>query len=128
MRIWVEPAEQGWGPIRVLMNQLRLSGYDVAEIRSTATGRSVLALTGSTGPLPTRVPQWWRAQGWPTSCPRGHAWGPGLVVVGWTRCDCASGDGHETVSCGAQECDARWYIPAHQPSHEATLGRYPGTH
>jgi hypothetical protein len=33
-----------------------------------------------------RLPDWWC---WPTECPRGYEWGPGLVLVGWKSCSCA---------------------------------------
>lgn len=44
----------------------------------------------------------------PTTCPRGHQLGPGLVLNGWAPCGCTSTRrGHSTVQC--VECmEAGW--------------------
>ena len=33
-RAWIDPAQQGWGPVRILAGQLRALGYRVDELRS----------------------------------------------------------------------------------------------
>jgi len=64
-----------------------------------------------------RRPAWWR---YPERCQNGHQWGPGLIVVSWSLCDCppavaASGGGaagHLVVYCAASPgCRSRWYRP-----------------
>jgi len=34
-----------------------------------------------------RRPDWWF---YPERCQHGHEWGPGRVLVSFTRCDCAA--------------------------------------
>ena len=67
--------------------------------------------------LMTDRPAWWQ---YPTECHHGHEWGPGLVTVGWTPCDCPEAKaeklGHLYVRCRAVEgCSSIWYRPAHSP-------------
>ena len=33
-----------------------------------------------------RVPDWWC---YPERCASGHEWGPSLITVSWSMCDCA---------------------------------------
>ena len=60
-------------------------------------------------------PKWWK---YPLSCPHGHRWAPGLVIVGWMPCDCPGaktdpGRGHLWVRCRAADCPGIWYRPEH---------------
>jgi hypothetical protein len=68
-------------------------------------------------PLPSRVSP-------PERCANGHEWGPGLIVVSWSLCDCpsavaASGGGapgHLAVYCAASPgCRSMWYLPRREP-------------
>ena len=66
----------------------------------------------------TQLPAWWA---YPTWCPYGHEWGPGLVTVGWMPCECpeaqAANTGHLWVRCQAElGCTSIWYRPAHSPN------------
>jgi hypothetical protein len=67
-------------------------------------------------------PDWWS---YPERCPNGREWGPGLVIVSWSMCDClaavaASGGGapgYLAVYCAASPgCRSAWYLPRHQPA------------
>lgn len=63
------------------------------------------------------LPPWWP---YPAQCPAAHRWGPGLVIVSWTPCECPGalthpGKGHQTVHCGTPGCTAAWYQPRHRP-------------
>jgi hypothetical protein len=61
-------------------------------------------------------PDWWC---YPQRCSNGHEWGPGLIVVSWSPCDCppavaASGGGaagHLAVYCAASP-GCRSVVPA----------------
>lgn len=73
------------------------------------------------------VPDWWN---YPRTCPAGHAWGPGRVLVGWTPCNCPpalaaqpKGAGHLTVRCDSPGCTARWYKPRHESGADS-LARF----
>src|SRR6185437_295962 len=60
-------------------------------------------------------PEWWS---YPLTCPAGHPWAPGRVIVGWMPCDCPGamlepGRGHLWVRCRAAGCDGIWYRPEH---------------
>jgi hypothetical protein len=66
-------------------------------------------------------PDWWC---YPERCANGHEWGPGLIVVSFSLCDCgpavaASGggvSGHLAVYCRAAiRCQSVWYRPRHEP-------------
>jgi hypothetical protein len=68
-----------------------------------------------------RRPAWWC---YPERCENGHEWGPGLVLVSFTRCGCppvraaygeTGGLGHLTVACRAPGCTTTWYTPPHEP-------------
>jgi hypothetical protein len=58
---------------------------------------------------------------YPQRCANGHEWGPGLIIVSWTPCDCSpavaahgeySGAGHLTIYCQASPgCRSVWYRP-----------------
>lgn len=68
-------------------------------------------------------PEWWS---YPLTCPAGHPWAPGRVIVGWMPCDCPGamlepGRGHLWVRCRAAGCDGIWYRPEH--SAAARLSR-----
>jgi hypothetical protein len=43
---------------------------------------------------------------------------PGLVIVSWTPCGCAGGDGHLRVRCAERGCRSVWYQPPHVPGTE----------
>ncbi|MHB1430698.1 MAG: hypothetical protein ACYCVZ_01065 [Streptosporangiaceae bacterium] len=63
----------------------------------------------------TARPGWWQ---YPSQCPAGHPWGPGLVIVSWSPCDCRGalshpGRGHQCVRCATAGCTATWYRPRH---------------
>lgn len=57
--------------------------------------------------------------GHPDSCRRGHPWGPGQILVGWTPCLCpnaaANGKGHHWVRCETAGCGEVWTDPPHAP-------------
>ena len=68
-----------------------------------------------------RCPAWWF---YPLQCENGHEWGPGRVLVSFTRCHCApvqeaygetGGLGHLTVACRVPGFRSKWYDPPHQP-------------
>ena len=72
-----------------------------------------------------RCPAWWP---YPERCGNGHEWGPGLVLVSWQQCHCASAQmlhpdraiwGHFTVACREPGCRSVWYDPPHEPGPEA---------
>lgn len=68
----------------------------------------------------TVLPRLWP---YPAQCRNGHAWGPGLVIVGWTPCQCAEqgrGAGHQTVRCGVPGCRSVWHMPPHIPGADAS--------
>jgi hypothetical protein len=46
--------------------------------------------------------------------------GPARVIVSWTPCGCAGGDGHLRVRCRERSCTSAWYQPPHQPGAEVT--------
>ena len=83
------------------------------------------------GMVDVRRPDWWT---YPLACPNGHAWAPGLVIVSWSACNCASvtmvsnGEppkfGHLTVTCQEPGCQKRWLKPRHDPV-TATSFAYP---
>jgi len=59
-------------------------------------------------------------------CQNGHEWGPGRVLVSYTRCYCRPvraaygepGDmGRLTVACRVPGCTSMWYTPRHEPGH-----------
>jgi hypothetical protein len=66
-------------------------------------------------------------------CANGHEWGPGLIVVSWTPCDCPpavadrgeyAGAGHQVVYCNAAEgCRSAWYKPRHEPGAQPEARR-----
>ena len=71
--------------------------------------------------MAVRRPAWWF---YPQQCGIGHEWGPGRVLVSFTRCGCppvraaygeTGGFGHLTVACGEQGCRSVWYDPPHEP-------------
>jgi len=62
-----------------------------------------------------RRPDWWC---YPIACQNRHPWGPGRVLVSWTVCGCASGDGRLRVHCAEPGCRSIWYKPPHQPGAE----------
>jgi len=62
-------------------------------------------------------PDWWC---YPEHCQNGHEWGPGLIIVSWSLCDCApavatsggGASGHLPVYCAAAPgCRSVWYRP-----------------
>ena len=62
-------------------------------------------------------PDWWC---YPERCANGHEWGPGLITVSWSLCDCApavaasggGAPGHMAVYCAASPgCRSVWYGP-----------------
>src|SRR5258708_12886541 len=62
-------------------------------------------------------PSWWSS---PAQCHNGDEWGPGMVTVGGSPCECpearATGMGHLCVRCRAVSgCPAIWYRPSHSP-------------
>jgi len=65
-------------------------------------------------------PAWWY---YPERCANGHEWGPGLITVSWSMCECppalaartAGPSGHLAVYCNAPGCRSVWYRPRHQP-------------
>jgi hypothetical protein len=59
--------------------------------------------------------------GYPERCANGHEWGPGLITVSWSMCDCAPSGGRErtgaaghlAVYCEASPgCRSVWYPAA----------------
>jgi hypothetical protein len=66
------------------------------------------------------LPDWWT---YPKYCGRGHAWGPGRVLVSWMPCQCdpareaqLRGSGHRLVECRAPGCGWTDYEPRHDPA------------
>lgn len=55
--------------------------------------------------------------GGPTHCPNGHALSYPNVKVGWVRCDCAGGDGHQTWLC--LDCGHESVAQPHEEGREA---------
>ena len=62
-------------------------------------------------------PEWWC---YPERCANGHEWGPGLITVSWSLCDCGpavaasagGAPGHLAVYCSASPgCRSVWYRP-----------------
>ena len=71
--------------------------------------------------MAVRRPDWWF---YPEQCERGHEWGPGRVLVSFTRCHCppvrgvygeTGGLGHLKVACREPGCRSVWYDPPHEP-------------
>ena len=74
--------------------------------------------------MAVRRPGWWC---YPERCSNGHEWGPGLITVSWSLCDCppalaeqerAGGGpaGHLAVYCAAAKgCRSVWFRPHHEP-------------
>jgi hypothetical protein len=68
----------------------------------------------STGPMgDVQRPGWWS---YPLKWSHEHRWGPGRVIVSWTPCLCAGGDGHLRVHCAEPECPSVWCQPPHIPA------------
>jgi hypothetical protein len=101
-----------------MINQVFDTGHGTAFCAEAERLLAALEFVFDTCRMATERPTWWR---YPTRCHHGHEWGPGLVTVGWSPCECpeaqAEDMGHLWVRCHAVPgCSSIWYRPEHSPA------------
>jgi hypothetical protein len=83
--------------------------------------------------MTVRRPGWWC---YPERCQSGHEWGPGLITVSWSICDCGPAvaacrggpPGHLAVYCAASPgCRSVWFRPRCERRLAAGCGDQVGT-
>jgi Domain of unknown function (DUF4145) len=86
-------------------------GWTIAAVVVMFGGFGWAVVTRRRGDDQVVVRSWWP---YPLACSRGHKWGPGTVIVGWSQCDCRPGRaaGHVTVRCAEPGCRSTWYRPS----------------
>jgi hypothetical protein len=73
---------------------------------------------GTTLSMAVRRPSWWC---YPERCATGHEWGPGLIIVSWSPCDCPPAVAERGVYSGAGTW--RCTAPPRRPAGRSGTGR-----